>query len=113
DQGVGHEAFEGGATAAQMNASFVCVKVDREERPDVDSVYMMATQAMTGHGGWPMPVFTTPDGEPFYCGTYFPPRPAHGMPAFRQVLAAVADAWANRRAELESAGAQIVGVLST
>ncbi|HEY0125502.1 MAG TPA: thioredoxin domain-containing protein, partial [Blastococcus sp.] len=100
------------ATAAQMNASFVCVKVDREERPDVDSVYMMATQAMTGHGGWPMTVFTTPEGEPFYCGTYFPPRPASGMPAFRQVLAAIADAWAGRRAELTAAGAQIVGAMS-
>src|SRR5215218_4334841 len=95
-----------------MNASFVCVKVDREERPDVDSVYMAATQAMTGQGGWPMTVFTTPDGEPFYCGTYFPPRPAHGMPAFRQVLAAVTEAWAGRRAELEAAGAQIVGAIS-
>ncbi|TFV67991.1 thioredoxin domain-containing protein, partial [Blastococcus sp. CT_GayMR20] len=110
---MAHESFEDEATAAQMNEGFVCVKVDREERPDVDSVYMAATQAMTGHGGWPMTVFATPDGEPFYCGTYFPPRPAHGMPAFRQVLAAVADAWADRRAELESAGAQIVGALST
>ena len=91
---MAHESFEDEATAAQMNEDFVCVKVDREERPDVDSVYMAATQAMTGHGGWPMTVFTTPDGAPFYCGTYFPPRPAHGMPAFRQVLAAVADAWA-------------------
>jgi uncharacterized protein len=109
---MAHESFEDDATAARMNEAFVCVKVDREERPDVDSVYMAATQAMTGHGGWPMTVFTTPDGEPFYCGTYFPPRPAHGMPAFGQVLAAVADAWANRRAELESAGAQIVGALS-
>ena len=109
---MAHESFEDAATAAQMNASFVCVKVDREERPDVDSVYMMATQAMTGHGGWPMTVFTTPDGEPFYCGTYFPPRPASGMPAFRQVLAAIADAWTGRRAELVAAGAQIVGAMS-
>jgi uncharacterized protein YyaL (SSP411 family) len=110
---MAHESFEDEATAAQMNEAFVCVKVDREERPDVDSVYMTATQAMTGHGGWPMTVFTTPDGKPFYCGTYFPPRPAHGMPAFRQVLAAVADAWANRRPELESAGTQIVGAISS
>jgi uncharacterized protein YyaL (SSP411 family) len=73
---------------------------------------MTATQAMTGHGGWPMTVFTTPDGKPFYCGTYFPPRPAHGMPAFRQVLAAVKDAWLNRRAELETAGTTIVGAIS-
>jgi uncharacterized protein YyaL (SSP411 family) len=109
---MAHESFEDEATAAQMNAGFVCVKVDREERPDVDSVYMTATQAMTGHGGWPMTVFTTPDGKPFYCGTYFPPRPAHGMPAFRQVLAAVTEAWTERRAELESAGTQIVGAIS-
>jgi len=109
---MAHESFEDAATAAQMNEHFVCVKVDREERPDVDSVYMTATQAMTGHGGWPMTVFTTPDGRPFYCGTYFPPRPAHGMPAFRQVLAAVADAWAHKRAELESAGTRIVGAIS-
>jgi uncharacterized protein YyaL (SSP411 family) len=95
-----------------MNEAFVCVKVDREERPDVDSVYMTATQAMTGHGGWPMTVFTTPDGRPFYCGTYFPPRPAHGMPAFRQVLAAVAEAWTERRADLEAAGTKVVGAIS-
>ena len=109
---MAHESFEDDATAAEMNAGFVCVKVDREERPDVDSVYMTATQAMTGHGGWPMTVFTTPDGRPFYCGTYFPPRPAHGMPAFRQVLAAVRDAWATRRADLEQAGATIVSAMS-
>jgi uncharacterized protein YyaL (SSP411 family) len=110
---MAHESFEDEATAAQMNESFVCVKVDREERPDVDGVYMTATQAMTGQGGWPMTVFTTPDGRPFYCGTYFPPRPVHGMPAFRQVLAAVADAWTNRRAELEAAGTRIVGAISS
>jgi uncharacterized protein YyaL (SSP411 family) len=109
---MAHESFEDDATAAQMNESFVCVKVDREERPDVDSVYMTATQAMTGQGGWPMTVFTTPDGRPFYCGTYFPPRPAHGMPAFRQVLAAVSDAWSHRRADLESAGTTIVEAIS-
>ena len=109
---MAHESFEDEATAAQMNTGFVCVKVDREERPDVDSVYMTATQAMTGHGGWPMTVFTTPDGRPFYCGTYFPPRPAQGMPAFRQVLAAVSEAWTQRRAELESAGTRIVDAIS-
>jgi uncharacterized protein len=110
---MAHESFEDEATAAQMNEAFVCVKVDREERPDVDSVYMTATQAMTGHGGWPMTVFTTADGTPFYCGTYFPPRPGRGMPAFRQVLAAVADAWIDRRAELEAAGARIAGAISS
>ena len=109
---MAHESFEDEATAAQMNEEFVCVKVDREERPDVDSVYMTATQALTGQGGWPMTVFTTPDGKPFYCGTYFPPRPAHGMPSFRQVLSAVTDAWRGRRAELESAGTSIVEAIS-
>ncbi len=109
---MAHESFEDEATAAEMNEGFVCVKVDREERPDVDSVYMAATQAMTGHGGWPMTVFATPDGRPFYCGTYFPPRPAHGMPAFGQVLAAVRNAWATRRGDLEQAGTQIVSAIS-
>jgi uncharacterized protein YyaL (SSP411 family) len=109
---MAHESFEDETTAAQMNHDFVCVKVDREERPDVDSVYMTATQALTGQGGWPMTVFTTPDGQPFYCGTYFPPRPAHGMPSFRQVLSAVTEAWRGRRAELESAGASIVEAIS-
>ncbi|SDN22367.1 hypothetical protein SAMN05660642_04354 [Geodermatophilus siccatus] len=109
---MAHESFEDEATAAQMNADFVCVKVDREERPDVDSVYMAATQALTGQGGWPMTVFTTPDGRPFYCGTYFPPRPAHGMPSFRQLLAAVSDAWRTRREELETAGTRIAEGIS-
>jgi uncharacterized protein YyaL (SSP411 family) len=91
------ESFEDEATAAQMNEQFVCIKVDREERPDLDAIYMQATQAMTGHGGWPMTVFLTPQGEPFYAGTYFPPEDRHGMPSFRRVLAGVADAWQNRR----------------
>src|SRR4051794_31076552 len=98
---MAHESFEGEAAAAPMNGDFVCGEGGRGGRPGGGGVEMTATQAMTGHGGWPMTVFTTPDGKPFYCGTYFPPRPAHGMPAFRQVLAAVADAWANRRSELE------------
>ena len=91
------ESFEDDATAAVMNEHFVCIKVDREERPDLDAIYMQATQAMTGHGGWPMTVFLTPEGEPFYAGTYFPPDDRHGMPSFRRVLLGVADAWANRR----------------
>ncbi|WP_138733827.1 thioredoxin domain-containing protein [Modestobacter excelsi] len=110
---MAHESFEDEATAAQLNAGFVCVKVDREERPDVDSVYMAATQALTGSGGWPMTVFTTPDGAPFYCGTYFPPRPHPGMPSFRQVLDAVTDAWTSRRAELQTAGSRIVEGISS
>src|SRR3954466_14788369 len=109
---MAHESFEDEATAAQMNEDFVCVKVDREERPDVDNVYMTATQTLTGQGGWPMTVFATPDGRPFYCGTYFPPRPAHGMPAFRQVLAAMADAWQNQREEVEAAGGRVAAAIA-
>jgi uncharacterized protein YyaL (SSP411 family) len=91
------ESFEDEETAALMNEHFVSIKVDREERPDIDAIYMQATQAMTGHGGWPMTVFLTPTGEPFYAGTYFPPEDRQGMPSFRRVLRGVADAWANRR----------------
>jgi uncharacterized protein YyaL (SSP411 family) len=91
------ESFEDDETAALMNENFVCIKVDREERPDLDAIYMQATQAMTGHGGWPMTVFLTPDGEPFYAGTYFPPEDRHGMPSFQRVLRGVAEAWASRQ----------------
>ena len=96
-----HESFEDDATAALMNEHFVCVKVDREERPDLDAVYMDAVVSLTGHGGWPMTVFLTPDGEPFFGGTYFPPEPRHGLPGFKQLLTAVADAWRERRAEIQ------------
>jgi uncharacterized protein len=95
-----HESFEDDETAALMNAHFVSIKVDREERPDVDAVYMDAVVGLTGHGGWPMTVFLTPGGEPFYGGTYYPPEPRHGLPSFRQVLAAVAEAWRERREEI-------------
>ena len=91
------ESFEDEATAALMNQHFVCIKVDREERPDLDAIYMQATQAMTGHGGWPMTVFLTPEGEPFYAGTYFPPEERHGMPSFTRVLRGVSDAWVHRQ----------------
>jgi uncharacterized protein YyaL (SSP411 family) len=94
------ESFEDPATAAYMNEHFVCVKVDREERPDVDALYMEAVQAISGHGGWPMTVFCDPDGVPFYGGTYFPPEPSRGMPGFRMVMEAVVDAFAARREEL-------------
>jgi len=104
---MAHESFEDRATAESMNARFVCVKVDREERPDVDSVYMEATQAMTGHGGWPMTVFMSPDGDPFYCGTYFPPEPSRGMPSFGQLLDAIAEAWTDRRGDVLESGARI------
>src|SRR5213593_641856 len=95
------EAFEDEATAGLLNERFVSIKVDREERPDVDGIYMDAVQAMTGSGGWPMSVFLTPDGKPFYAGTYFPDEPRHGMPSFRQVLEGISDAWASRRDEIE------------
>src|SRR3982751_6181006 len=94
------ESFEDEATAEIMNRHFVNIKVDREERPDVDSIYMSAVQAMTRHGGWPMTVFMTPDGAPFYGGTYFPPVPSRGMPSFKQVLLSLADAYENRRDEV-------------
>jgi uncharacterized protein len=97
---MAHESFEDETTAAYLNEHFVNVKVDREERPDVDAVYMQATTAMTGHGGWPMTVLLTPDGAPFFAGTYFPDRPRHGQPAFRQVLEALSEAWRSRRAEV-------------
>ncbi|HVM68378.1 MAG TPA: thioredoxin domain-containing protein, partial [Gaiellaceae bacterium] len=103
-----HESFEDPATAAVMNEHFVNVKVDREERPDLDAVYMEAVVALSGHGGWPMTVFLTPDGEPFYGGTYYPPEPRHGLPSFRQVLEALADAWRNRRDEVTRAAGQLV-----
>jgi len=94
---MAHESFEDPRTAALMNERFVCVKVDREERPDVDGIYMDAVVAMTGHGGWPLTVFLTPEGEPFLGGTYFPPEPRHGLPAFRQVLVSVSDLYRERR----------------
>jgi uncharacterized protein YyaL (SSP411 family) len=92
-----HESFENAAIAQLMNEHFVCIKVDREERPDLDQIYMNAVQMMTGHGGWPMSVFLTPDGKPFYGGTYWPPEARMGMPGFGQVLLAVAEAWQRRR----------------
>jgi galactokinase len=95
-----HESFEDPEVAATMNAHFVCVKVDREERPDIDAIYMEAVQTLTGQGGWPLNVFLTPAQEPFWAGTYFPPAPRHGMPSWPQVLAAIAAAWRERRAEV-------------
>jgi len=108
---MAHESFEDEATAAVMNEHFVNVKVDREERPDVDAVYMDATQAMTGHGGWPMTCFLTPDGEPFHCGTYYPARPQRGMPSFGELLSAVAEAWSSRAGEVRAAAGRIAAQL--
>ncbi|MER7940540.1 thioredoxin domain-containing protein [Streptomyces sp. NPDC094458] len=105
---MAHESFEDCAVAEYLNAHFVPVKVDREERPDVDAVYMEAVQAATGQGGWPMTVFLTADAEPFYFGTYFPPEPRHGMPAFRQVLEGVVAAWSDRREEVAEVAGRIV-----
>jgi uncharacterized protein YyaL (SSP411 family) len=102
------ESFEDPETAALMNEHFVSIKVDREERPDLDSIYMDAVQAMNGHGGWPLTAFLTPAGEPFYAGTYYPPEPRHGMPAFRQVLTGIAEAWRDRRDEVALQGTRIV-----
>jgi uncharacterized protein YyaL (SSP411 family) len=106
------ESFENADIAALMNRHFVSVKVDREERPDVDQIYMQAVQSMTGHGGWPMTVFLTPDGVPFYGGTYFPPTDRHGLPGFPRLLEGLADAWRNRRPEVVQSTKQITEQLN-
>ena len=108
---MAHESFEDESTAAQMNADFINVKVDREERPDVDSIYMQAVNAMVGRGGWPMTVFLTPDGRPFYAGTYFPDEPRHGMPSFRQVLTGVSRAWNDEREKVMQSAGQVAAQL--
>ena len=108
---MAHESFEDQETATLLNDHFVSIKVDREERPDLDSIYMGAVQAMTGSGGWPMSVFITPDGTPFYGGTYFPKEPRYNMPSFTQLLQAIAEAWRERRDALTSRGQQVVGAL--
>jgi uncharacterized protein YyaL (SSP411 family) len=108
---MAHESFEDPDTAALMNERFVCIKVDREERPDIDALCMEACQAMTGHGGWPLNAFLTPEREPFYAGTYFPLEPRHGMPSWRMVLEAVADAWERRREEVRRQAAGLVRAL--
>ena len=105
------ESFENETTAAVLNAGFIPIKVDREERPDLDQLYMGAVQAMTGGGGWPMSVFLTPDGRPFYGGTYFPDEPRHGLPSFRQVLEGVSQAWQKDRSAIEAAGGRLVSQL--
>jgi uncharacterized protein YyaL (SSP411 family) len=106
-----HESFSSDGVAALMNDLFVNVKVDREERPDVDALTMEACVTMTGQGGWPTTVFMTPAGRPFYAGTYFPPEPRHGMPAFPQVLHAVAEAWRDRRPDLEEQASRLAAAL--
>ena len=110
---MAHESFEDTQTAFVINENFVPIKVDREERPDVDAVYMQATQALTGQGGWPMSVFLTPDRKPFYAGTYFPPTPRHGLPSFQQVLQAIIEAWRDRQSEILLSASEIASRLST
>jgi len=106
------ESFEDAEVAAILNEHFVSIKVDREERPDVDSIYMQAVQMMTGHGGWPMSMFLTADGRQFYAGTYFTPDPRYGMPSFRQVILQLAEAYRSRRGDIESAGNEIRAAIS-
>jgi uncharacterized protein len=102
------ESFEDPQVADLMNERYVCVKVDREERPDVDAIYMDALQAMTGHGGWPLNAFLRPDGVPFYAGTYFPPQPRQGLPSWSQVLEGVSQAWREQRESIEQASQTIL-----
>ena len=109
---MAHESFEDTQTAFVINEHFVPIKVDREERPDVDAVYMQATQALTGQGGWPMSVFLTPDRKPFYAGTYFPPTARHGLPSFQQVLQAIIEAWRERQSEILLSASEIARRLS-
>ena len=110
---MAHESFEDEATAAYLNEHFVSIKVDREERPDVDAIYMAATVAMIGQGGWPMSVFLTPDAEPFFCGTYFPKDPRGGMASFRQVLESLVDAWQTKRDQIDGIGRRVVEQLGS
>ncbi len=109
---MAHESFEDPAVAEQLARDFVAIKVDREERPDVDAVYMAATQALTGHGGWPMTCFLTPTGEPFHCGTYYPPVPRHGSPSFRELLDAVTRAWTSDGERVRGAAGEIAARLA-
>ena len=108
---MAHESFEDPGVAELLASTCIAVKVDREERPDVDALYMAAVQAMTGSGGWPMSVFCTPDGRPFFAGTYFPPSDRHGMPSLRRVVEAVADAWTRRRGEIEAQASALAEAL--
>ena len=105
---MAHESFEDPEIANYMNQEFVNIKVDREERPDIDSIYMAATQAISGHGGWPMTVFLDHDLKPFYAGTYYPPTPRHGLPSFKEVLEAMADAWVNQKELINKSVLEIV-----
>ena len=109
---MAHESFESTTTAALLNRLFVNVKVDREERPDIDAIYMQATQAMTGSGGWPMSVWLTPEGAPFHAGTYFPPQDRHGLPSFTRVAEAISQAWHERRDEVDELATNLTAVIT-
>ena len=109
---MAHESFENEEIAKKMNASFVNIKVDREERPDIDAVYMEAVQAMTGHGGWPMTVVMTPDQKPFFAGTYFPPVTQRGMPGFGEILDSLSDAWRDQRSEIGDVATNVTDALT-
>ena len=110
---MAHESFEDSEIAQFMNDNFVNIKVDREERPDIDSIYMEATVALTGHGGWPMSVFLDHEGRPFFAGTYFPPQPHHGLPSFPQVLESISTTWNQSKESIESAGSRIIDALES
>src|SRR5689334_23610383 len=110
---MAHESFEDHATADYLNEHFVSVKVDREERPDVDAVYMQATVATTGHGGWPMTCVLDHEGRPFFAGTYFPDQPRHGQPSFMQLLTAITEAWQERRDDVSSTAANIAAHIAS
>ncbi|MHC4242636.1 MAG: thioredoxin domain-containing protein, partial [Planctomycetota bacterium] len=107
------ESFENEHIAGIMNQYFICIKVDREHRPDIDGIYMNAVQMMTGSGGWPLSIFLTPEGKPFYGGTYFPPKDMYGRPGFERVLLSIADAWKNKRQELVDSSQKISEVLTS
>ncbi|HOA23371.1 MAG TPA: thioredoxin domain-containing protein [Aggregatilineales bacterium] len=109
---MAHESFEDPETAAIMNEHYICIKVDREERPDVDAIYMNAVQALTGSGGWPMSVWLLPDGRPFYGGTYFPNKPRHGMPSFKQVMLRMAELYREKRDEIEDQATRLTAAIS-
>ena len=108
---MAHESFEDAETAALMNKHFINIKVDREERPDLDHIYMNAVVATTGHGGWPMSVFLTPEGQPFYGGTYFPPVSRHNLPSFRDVLSRIIQVWSQDREQILVSAAKITDYL--
>ena len=109
---MAHESFEDETTAGMMNSGFINIKVDREERPDIDAIYMSAVQAMTGSGGWPMTVVMTPEGKPFFSGTYFPPNDGYGRPSFKRVLLGLEQAWQERREEVYESAEKITGHLN-